>query len=539
VTVDDQDAAGATKINVWDQLNREVAVSNEYQNLATVTFQVARNQSYIVDLHTENTETIDYTLDIRPVPRYIEQPSDEVNGSIAGSVPVTLPVNILGAANSSTDPTDYFRITPPASAWYRLTLADFDDNPNDQSVQDFDLYIGDEDENGFFETLASSFQEVTDPPRYIESIDTFLTAGKDYYVVVNAFATTSVRQYTLDLHSIPAPPARRSGGARSHVDLFAAMHNGADAISTYIADQLSNHPTLTALTDEVLAQLAKTGSDASHTRYYLDAVADYRVHDARDLANWFRDSLGKTLYPPAEAAPHFVAPSTSDLKLEQAGGGEVTFQQAVPTAAFTSTLSSAFAPTTLTLGGSPSSALGGIRSYQWSVDDGQGGIETATGEFAEFALSDAGTYTVRLIATSNNRVSDSAETTVTVLPPPTVTLGGVDVSVVEPPAGSVPASAEDTFQVLLSSASDRDVSVTLTSAGTAAVGADFQFMQNGHATSTVTVPAGQTSVDVTVRALFDGDADDGETASVQINSADGADVGTFTPISVTVLDSGD
>jgi len=113
-------------------------------------------------------------------------------------------------------------------------------------------------------------------------------------------------------------------------------------------------------------------------------------------------------------------------------------------------------------------------------------------------------------------------------PTPTPTLAINDVSKVEGNSGTTAF----TFIISLSAASSNPVSVTYTTAnGTALVGSDFTAVSN-----TVTIPAGQTSVQVTINVIGDTNVEPDETFLVNLTAPIGATLGDGRGVGTIVND---
>jgi len=165
-----------------------------------------------------------------------------------------------------------------------------------------------------------------------------------------------------------------------------------------------------------------------------------------------------------------------------------------------------------------------------TIPAGQTSVQVTINVIGDTNVEPDETFVVNLSAPTNATLADS-QGQGTILnddsaPTPTLTIN--DVSKAEGNSGTTAF----TFTISLSAASSNPVSVTYTTAnGTALVGSDFTAVS-----STVTIPAGQTSVQVTINVIGDTNVEPDETFLVNLTAPIGATLGDGRGVGTIVND---
>jgi serine protease len=197
----------------------------------------------------------------------------------------------------------------------------------------------------------------------------------------------------------------------------------------------------------------------------------------------------------------------------------------------------------LQAGGSAGACGKTITSYAWSVLSGTGALTSTTGSTTSILAPATGSTVVQLIVTDGDGRTDTAAVTLnatsaaTTAPASagvkacltddaTITLNATDASAAE-------ASADaGVFTITRNGSAASALTVTLSVSGTAVSGTDYSGLAGS-----VVIPAGQSSVTVTVAPLDDLAVEGAETVVLALQSGVGYLIGSPASATVTIADN--
>ncbi len=194
VTIDlrGADANMDLDLALYDQTVTLIAISASGTQNEQIERQLDAGVAYYIEVEAFDTlgQSSSYTLDIAVSAATPVTTEVEPNNSFGNAFAVTIPLDLTGSVNDTTDDTDIFILTPNQTATYLIDLQGFAGN-----TLNLDLIVFDQNQ-----TLINGSVSLDQ----FESITTQLAAGVPYYVLVHA-ADTSGATFTYDLTIDIAP----------------------------------------------------------------------------------------------------------------------------------------------------------------------------------------------------------------------------------------------------------------------------------------------------------------------------------------------
>jgi hypothetical protein len=194
VTIDLRGADANTDLDLalYDQTVTLIAISASDTQNEQIEKQLDAGVAYYIEVEAFDTlgQSSSYTLDIAVSAATPVTTEVEPNNSFGNAFAVTIPLDLTGSVNDTTDDTDIFILTPNQTATYLIDLQGFAGNTLNLDLAVFD-------QNQTLINVSASLDQ-------FESITTQLAAGVPYYVLVNA-ADTSGATFTYDLTIDIAP----------------------------------------------------------------------------------------------------------------------------------------------------------------------------------------------------------------------------------------------------------------------------------------------------------------------------------------------
>lgn len=177
---------------LYDQTVTLIDISASDTQNEQIERQLDAGVAYYIEVEAFDTlgQSSGYTLDITVSAATPVTTEVEPNNSFGNAFAVTIPLELTGLVNDTTDDTDIFILTPSQTATYLIDLQGFAGNTLNLDLAVFD-------QNQTLINISASLDQ-------FESITTQLAAGAPYYVLVNA-VDTSGATFTYDLTIDIAP----------------------------------------------------------------------------------------------------------------------------------------------------------------------------------------------------------------------------------------------------------------------------------------------------------------------------------------------